>query len=156
MATYNKFNQFIEDVMKKVHNVSTDTLKLLLTNTAPVAGDIKVNDNVTPDQVQATSNAVELAAGNGYTQHGAAVTITTSSQSAGTFTLAGNQVVWTCVTAAMGPFRYVVLYNSSGGSLGARPVIAWWDYGSSVTLNVGETFTVKFNNANPGNIFTAS
>lgn len=159
MAAYNKFYQFVQDVCQKVHNFNTaggDTFKLLLTNTAPVAGDIKVNDNVTPDQIQSTSLANELAAGSGYTQGGTSIgTPTTASQTSGTFTLAANQVVFTS-SGTIGPFRYVVLYNSTGGSLGARPVVAWWDYGSSITLNNGETFTVQFNSANPGTIFTVA
>jgi hypothetical protein len=37
VATFNKFNQFVEDLAEKVHNLQSDTLKNLLTNTAPVA-----------------------------------------------------------------------------------------------------------------------
>lgn len=158
MATYNKFNQFVEDLANGVHNFSSHTLKLALfvpgAPTPPNAADTDVNTSVSPDQLISTSNINEIAAGNGYTEDGETITITTNSQSGGTYTLAGNQVVWTCVTAAMANFRYVVLYNISGGAAGTRPAIAWWDYGATVTLNVGETFTAKFNNANPGTIFT--
>jgi len=158
MATYNKFNAFVEDLANAVHNFSTHTFKLALfvpgAPTPPNAADTDVNTTPSPNQLISTSNINEIAAGNGYTEDGESITITTNSQSGGTYTLAANQVVWTCVTAAMAAFRYVVLYNISGGAAGTRPVIAWWDYGSSVTLNVGETFTSKFNNANPGTIFT--
>lgn len=158
MATYNKFNQFVEDLAKAVHTFGTHTLKLALfvpgAPTPPNAADTDVNTSVSPDQLISTSNINEIAAGNGYIEDGESLTITTSSQSGGTFTLAANQIVWTCVTAAMAAFRYVVLYNISGGAAGTRPAIAWWDYGSSLTLQVGETFTAKFNNANPGTIFT--
>ena len=155
MATYNKFNQFVEDLANAVHNFSTHTLKLGLTNTSPNAADTHVDTVLSPDVIEATSNAVEIAAGNGYTEGGETITITTNSESGGTYTLAANQVVWTCVTAAMATFRYVYLYNNSGGAAATRPVISWWDYGAGgVTLNVGETFTAKFNNANPGTIFT--
>jgi len=155
MATFNKVNIFVEDLANGVHNFSTATLKLGLTNTAPNAADTDVNTSLSPDRIISTSNADEIAAGNGYTENGESLTLTTNSQSGGTYTLAANQVVWTCVTAAMATFRYVYLYNISGGAAGTRPLISWWDYGvGGVTLNVGETFTVKFNNASPGTILT--
>jgi len=154
MAAYNKFNQFVEDLANGVHNLSSNSIKLGLTNTAPNAADTDLNTSLSPDRLIATSNADEIAGGNGYTEGGEAVTITTNSQSGGTYTLAANQVVWTCVTSAMATFRYVYLYNVTAGAAGTRPLIAWWDYGSGVTLGVGETFTAKFNNANPGTIFT--
>ena len=155
MATYNKFQQFVEDLAKGGHGVGTHTLKRGLTNTSPNVADTDVDTTLSPDRIISTSNANEIAAGNGYTENGESVTITTSSQVAGTFTLAGNQVVWTGGPAAMATFRYPYLYNITGGAAATRPVIAWWDYGvGGVTLNVGETFTAKFNNANPGTIFT--
>lgn len=155
MATFNKVNIFVEDLANGVHNFSSNTLKIGLTNTSPNAADVDVNTSLSPDRIISTSNADEIAAGNGYTEGGEALTLTTNSQSGGTYTLAANQVVWTCVTAAMATFRYVYLYNSSAGAAATRPLISWWDYGvGGVTLNVGETFTVKFNNANPGTILT--
>lgn len=158
MATYNKFNQFVEDLANAVHNFSSHTFKLALfvpgAPTPPNAADTDVNTSVSPDQLISTSNINEIASGNGYTEDGASLTLTTNSQSGGTYTLAANQIVWTAGPAAMAAFRYVVLYNITGGAAGTRPVIAWWDYGSSLTLNNGETFTAKFNNANPGTVFT--
>jgi hypothetical protein len=154
MAVYNKFQVFAEEVCEKVHNLGSDALKLGLTNVSPNVADTHLDTALSPDVLESTSNATEIAAGNGYTEGGEAVTVTTSSQVAGTYTLAANQVVWTAVTGSMATFRYVYLYNNTGGAAATRPIIAWWDYASGVTLAVGETFTVKFNNANPGTIFT--
>jgi hypothetical protein len=154
MATYNKANIFVEDLANGVHNLSSNTLKLGLTNTSPNAADTDVNTSLSPDRIISTSNADEIASGNGYTEGGEALTITTNSQSGGTYTLAANQIVWTATGGTIGAFRYVYLYNSSAGAAGTRPFISWWDYGSSITLNAGETFTVKFNNSSPGTIFT--
>lgn len=151
---YNKANQFVEDLAKKKHDLSADSLKLALTNTSPNAADTVVDTSTSPDTVKATSNAVELAAGSGYLEGGTALTITTAAQAGGTFTLAANQIVWTAAGGTIGPFRYPYLYNNTGGAAATRPLISWWDYGAALTLNDGETFTVKFNSANPGTILT--
>src|SRR5262245_41098398 len=132
-VSYNKFQIFVEDVMKKKHDVSTDVLKLGLTNTSPNVADTVVDTTTSTDTVKSTSNAVEITSGSGYTEGGASITITTSSQSGGTFTLAGNQVVWTASGGTIGPLRYTYLYNSAGGAAATRPAIGWWDYGISIT-----------------------
>lgn len=140
MATFNKFNCFVENVAEKVHNLGSDTLKIMLTNSAPNAADTIYNESA--GQVQGTSNAPEITAENGYSAGGATVTITASSQSGGTYKLVGNDVVFTASGGTFGPARYAVLYNNSGGSANARPVIGWWDRGASVTPNAGETLTI--------------
>src|SRR5207253_686261 len=132
MATYNKFNQFVEDLNKKKLDVSADSLLLLLSNTSPNAADIKVDTTTSTCTIASTSNALEIAAGNGYTKKGGALTVTTASQSAGTFTLAANQVVFTASGGAIGPFRYVALFDDTSGTTSTRSVIAWWDYGSAL------------------------
>lgn len=138
MAAYNKFQNFSEELVKGNQNFATDVFKVYLTNATPSAS---------ADTVKA--DLAEISAGNGYTAGGETTTIAIS-ETGGTTTVTGTQVTWTA-TGAIGPFQYAVLYNSStaGGDL-----IAWWDYGSPVTLNTGETFTVKFNNTSPGTIFT--
>ena len=50
-------------------------------------------------------------------------------------------------TGAVGPFRYVVIYNDTPTSP-ADPLIGWYDYGSSISLASGETFTVDFDATN--------
>lgn len=89
------------------------------------------------------ADLTEIAAGNGYTAGGTAVTITASSQTSGTYKLVGNDVVFTAAGGTIGPFRYTVFYNDTPTSP-ADPLIGWWDYGSSITLQVSETFTVDY------------
>jgi hypothetical protein len=141
MAAAVKFQIFVENVAEKVHQLATDALKIMLALTAPVAAN-----NIKGD-------LTEIAAGNGYTAGGTTITITTSTHTTGTYTLAGNQVVFTAAGGAIANFRYPVLYNDTPSSP-ADPLIMFWDYGATVTLNDTETFTVKFNNANPGTIMT--
>lgn len=135
MAAATKFNSFIEDVAEKVHNLGSDVLKVMLTNTAPV-----VTNTV-------KANLTEISAGNGYTAGGTAPTITSSAQSSGTYKLVLGDVVFTAAGGSIGPFRYAVLYNDTPTSP-ADPLIEFWDYGSSITLNDTETFTVDFDPTN--------
>ena len=141
MATYNKFNAWVE-ALEEVANLESDTIKVMLVNSpAPVATK------------SVKADLTEIGTGNGYSAGGTAATITTKSQTSGTYTLAANQVVFTASGGTIGPFRYAVLYDDTPTSP-ADPLIAWWDYGSAITLQDGETFTVKFSNADPGTIFT--
>lgn len=133
MAAFNKFNQFVADLAQKVHNLSTsaDTLKVMLTNSAPVATNT------------VKANLTEISAGSGYSAGGTSTAITSSSQTSGTFKLVITDTVFTASGGSIGPFRYAVLYNDTPTSP-ADPLIGWWDYGSNITLNDGETFTVNF------------
>lgn len=128
MAAFNKFDQFVADRSNKVHNLGADVLKFALTNTAPLATNTVI------------ANITQIGGVNGYTTGGTAVGITSSTQTAGTYSLVPTaDVVFTASGGSMGPFQYVVLYNSTavGG-----PLISWYDRGSAVTLLDTETFTV--------------
>lgn len=138
MASYNKFNVFTKDVVEGKHNFSSHTFKVMLTNTAPVATNSVKGD------------LTEISAGNGYTAGGTATTITVSTTS-GTAKVTGTDIVFTASGGSVGPLRYAVLYNDTQTSP-AKPLVAWWDYGSSITLNDTETLTVDFDNTN--GIFT--
>lgn len=146
MASFNKFQVFAADVGNKVHNLGSDTLKLILLDAAPAATDTAYNDTT---HVMTGSSAAEIAAGNGYTQGGATVASTAYSQSSGTAKLTGNAVTWTASGGAIAQFRYVVLYNSSGGSSGARPIIGWWDTAAEQNVSSGNAF--KFGKDSSGN-----
>lgn len=139
MASFNKFNQFVEDLAHAVHDLKTGTghtLKVLLTNTAPVAANAVKAD------------LTEISAGNGYSAGGTTVGTLTGAQTSGTFKLVGGtDPLFTASGGSIGPFRYAVLYNDTPTSP-ADPLIGWWDYGSSITLAAGETFTVDIDQTN--------
>lgn len=139
MATFNKFNDFSEQLVIGVEDFDANTYKVMLVNSpAPVATN------------SVKADLTEISAGNGYSAGGTATTIAVSETS-GTTTVTGTQVVFTASGGSIGPFRYVVLYNDTAAS---KNLVGWWDYGSSISLADTETFTVKFNNASPGTIFT--
>lgn len=131
MASYQKFQQFAEDLCKKVHDLHTDTLKVYLSNAAPSAS----GDAVFAD-------LAEISAGAGYTAGGEDVQ-NSVSETTGTATVAAVDVTWTASAGTIGPFQYVALYNDTPTSP-ADPLIAWWDYGAPLTLGDGESFTVDF------------
>jgi hypothetical protein len=131
MATFNKFHSFVEALAEKVHNLGSDTLKVYLSNATPSAS---------ADLVKA--DLAEISAGNGYTAGGNQATISSSSQTSGTYKLVlADPATWTASGGSIGPFQYAVLYNDTAAN---DELIGWWDYGSAVTLNAGETFTVDF------------
>lgn len=135
MATFVKFNKFLDQIGKKCYDFSSDTLKFALTNTAPTAAS---DTGFLPG-----SSHPPPAAANGYTTGGHAATIASWSETGGTATLAcTTDVVITATTGGIGPFRYVILYDDTTSSPVADPLIGYWDYGSSITLAVGETFTI--------------
>lgn len=126
MATYTKFQPFVEALAEKTHNLGADTLKVALTNTAPNATDAQL------------SQITQIANGNGYTTGGSTTAQSSSAQTSGTYKLVLGDVVFTASGGSIGPFRYAVLYNDTATN---DELIGYWDYGSAVSLADGETFT---------------
>ena len=133
MATFNKFQQFVEDLAKGVHNFTSDstcsvTVALTAAANAPVATN-SVLANLT--QISYTNLSSRIVTG------------VTAEHTTGTVTFTANDLVLTSSGGPTGPFRYVVLYNDDPTSP-ADPLIGWYDYGSDITLADGETLTIDF------------
>ena len=129
MATFNKFNAWAEN-MVEVANLGTDQFVIALSNTAPVATNSVLADIA---QISYTN----LSSRN--------VTTASSTQTGGTYSLTLNNLVLTA-SGAVATFRYVILYDDTPTSP-ADPLVGWWDYGSSITMANGETFTIDFTGA---------
>lgn len=125
MATFNKFNSFVEALAEGTHNLGADTLTIALTNSAPAAGNT-VLANITEISYTNVSSRV--------------LTSVTSAQTGGTYTLDAADLVLTA-SGTVPTFRYVVLYNDTATS---DELIGYYDYGSAVDLLNGETFTITF------------
>lgn len=126
MASFNKFQPFVEALAEKLHNLGSDQIVVALTNTAPNA-----TDSVLTDITQITYT--NLSSRN--------VTTTSSAQTTGTYKLVLADLVLTASGGSVGPFRYVVLYNDTAA---ADNLIGYYDYGSALTLLDGETLTIDF------------
>jgi hypothetical protein len=127
MATYNKFNSFVEAICEKKHDLSSDaiTVALCAAANAPVA----TNSELTDLTVASVANLDDVTP-----------TVSSSSQSSGTYKLVLTDLTMTA-SGAVGPFRYVVLYNDTAAN---DELICWYDYGSEVTLASGDTFKLDF------------
>lgn len=132
MATYNKFQVFVQDKAHGVHNLSTGALKAALTNTAPVATNTVL------------ANLTEISYTNCSSR---AITTSSSAHTTGTYKLTLADLTLTASGGSVGPFRYVVVYNDTPASP-ADPLIAWFDYGSSITLADTETLLIDFDGTN--------
>ncbi len=132
MATFNKFNSFVEALAEKVHNLGSDQIMVALcaAANAPVAGNSTLSD------------LTEIA----YTNLSArTVTTVTSAQSGGTYKLTLQDLTLTASGGSVAEFRYIVLYNDTASN---DELIGWYDYGSGLTLANGESLTIDFDGSN--------
>jgi hypothetical protein len=138
MATYNKFNLFTQDVCDAVYSFKSGvhTFKVMLTNTAPVA----------TNHIYSDISAGELTTTGGYTVGGIS-SATSDSSTSGTEKVLATNVTWTGSAGGMGPFRYVVVYDTTP-TTPLKPLVCWFDNGSSISLAAGDTFTVSFDATN--------
>jgi hypothetical protein len=135
VATWQIKNAFKEELGDETHDLAADTLKVMLTNTAPsLANSVK-------------ADLTEIAAGFGYSAGGTALAGVTFGQTGGTATLAfGTDLTFTAAGGTMGTFRYLELYNDTAAN---DELIGHLDYGTTVSLATGESFTLT-----AGTVFT--
>ncbi len=134
MATLTKFEEFSENLGKGVFNLSTDQLKIALTNTAPTAATDSVYADIT-SPIAGTNL-------DGATPFN--VTTTSFEQTSGTAKLILADLTLTA-TDSVGPFQYVVLYSDTASN---KELIGYYDYGSVVTLSTNDTFKVDWDGTN--------
>jgi len=130
MASYNKFEGFVGYLGLKVIDCNVDLFDVYVSNATPSASA----DNVKTDLAAITEE-------NGYTESDAQ---NTYSETSGTGTCVTVDITWTASGGSFGAFRYVVMFDETVSSPVTDPLIAWWDYGSSITINDGESFKVDF------------
>ena len=130
MASYTKINKFVEALAEKAHNLGSDQLVIALTNTAHTSTWGQLSD------------LTEVAYTNLSSRN---ITTTTSAQTAGTYKLVLADLVLTSTGGTTGPFRYIYIYNDTATN---DELIGYYDYGSAITLQDGDTFTIDFDASN--------
>lgn len=132
MASFNKFNSFVEAVAEKVHNLGSDQLAVALTATAnaPVAGNSQ------------KSNLTEISYTNLSSRN---LTTSSSSQTSGTYKLVIADLVLTASGGSVAAFQYIVIFNDTATN---KELIGWYNYGSALTLLNTETLTLDFDATN--------
>ena len=138
MASFNKVNDF---VVNAVHNMDleSDQLAVALTNTAPGSE----SSNPTADGNGIVGNLTEICYTNCSSRN---LTTSSSSQSSGVYKLVVADLTLTA-SGTVGPFRYIYIFDDTVTSP-ADPIIGYYDYGTSLTLNNGDTFTLDFSPSN--------
>jgi hypothetical protein len=139
MATFNKVNDF---VVNAVHNMDleSDQVVVALSNTAPASE----STNPATDGNGILSNVTQASYTNLSSRN---VTTSSSTQTSGTYKLVLADITLTSTGGSTGPFRYVYIYNDTV-TAPADALIGYYDYGSSLTLNDGDSLTVDFSAAN--------
>jgi len=141
MASFNKLNGFVEHLAEKVHDLGANQLVVALSNTAPGS------ESTPPTGSTAAcilANVTQISYTNCSTRN---ITTSSSAQTSGTYKLTLTDLVLTASGGTVGPFRYVYIYNDTPTSP-ADPLIGYYDYGASITLQDGETFTIDFDGTN--------
>jgi hypothetical protein len=126
MANFNKYYCTVDDLCRAKHDWANHVLKAFLTNTAPDA-----NNHI------GLANATEITRANNYNNTTISQNI---SQTGGVESLKAVSVTFTAAGGNFGPFRYVGIFNDNTTSP-ADALVGWWDYGSSISCNNGESFT---------------
>jgi len=132
MASFTKVNDFVVNLANAM-DLDADTLIVALSNTDPTSGT-----DVTADGNGILANVSQISYTNLSSRTLANVT---STQTSGTYKLSADDLTLTASGGSVAAFRYIVVYDDSVTSP-ADPVIGYYDYGTSLTLNDGDTFTI--------------
>lgn len=132
MASFTKVNDFVVNLANTM-DLDANTLIVALSNTDPTSGT-----NVVSDGNGILANISQISYTNLSSR---TLQNVTSTQSSGTYKLSADDLTLTASGGSVAAFRYIVIYNDSVTSP-ADPVIGYYDYGTSLTLNDGDTFTI--------------
>lgn len=125
MASFVKIDSFVENLAEKFIDLGGTGLTVALTNTAHTASWDELADLT---QVSYTNLSSRV------------ITVASSAQTSGTYKLVLTDLVLTA-SGSVGPFRYIYIYDDASTN---DKLICYYDYGSSISMSSGETFTIDF------------
>jgi hypothetical protein len=130
MATYTKYEPFIENLINEVVDAfgTTDTFRAVIHTDAPTVA----TDDQLADLTQIT--------GTGYP--GTNDIQNDSTRTGGTVTMTAVDVVWTATAADWtGTAQYVSIYDDTAAG---DELMCSFNYGTTFAVGNGETFTLNF------------
>lgn len=139
MASFVKINDFVANAVENM-DLESDQLVIALSNTAPGSE----SSNPTADGNGILGNVTQVSYSNLSSRN---LTTSSSGQSSGVYKLVLADLTLTASGGSVAAFRYVYIYNDTVTSP-ADPLVGYYDYGSSLTLNDGDTFTIDFSPSN--------
>jgi len=125
MPILQKFNDFVEQVLRAKHDFGSHVFKVALTNAAPAATNTVLAD-------------ITQISGGSYTTGGYVLDGVTLTETGGTAKVVIADEVITASGGSIGPFRYAVVYNDTTSG---KPLVGYVDRGDSITLLDGEAVT---------------
>lgn len=129
--TPTKFYGFTAYLATKLVNLASDQFKMVLTNTAPnVSTTVKYSDI-----------ANEITTAGGYSTGGLSITTASAASASGVYTVKLTDLAFTALVTPADAWRYAILIDDTPTD---KPCVQWYDYGSSLTLVVGESITFDF------------
>lgn len=135
MASFVLINDWLDNLVENA-DLASDQFVVALSNTAP-------GSETTPptgDGDGILGNITEVSYTNCSTRN---ITTTSSSQTGGTYSLVLQDLTLTASGGTVGPFRYVYIYDDTVATP-VDPLVCYYDYGSSITLNDTETLLIDF------------
>ena len=142
MASFVKVNDFVANAVENM-DLESDQLVIALSNTAPSSE----SSNPTADGNGILGNVTQISYSNISGSNPRNLTTTSSGQTGGVYKLILADLTLTASGGSVAAFRYIYIYNDTVTSP-ADPLIGYYDYGSSLTLNDGDTFTIDFSPSN--------
>lgn len=124
-VAFTKIDSFVENLAEKQIDLSWSGLTIALTDTAHTSTWDELADLT---QISYTNLSSRV------------LTVSSSSQTSGTYKLIINDLVLTA-SWDVWPFRYIYMYDDNSTN---DKLIGYYDYGSSVTLHDWDTFTIDF------------
>lgn len=126
-------NNFTLHLGQKLHGFIADDIRVILSN---------VTVSVSMEFI---ASVTEIAAGNGYTTNGIALTGKAWTTAAGVAKFVATDPVWTASGGSIAASRYAVLFNNTPSP--NKPIIGYWDYTTSAAVAPGESLTLDMDAA---------
>lgn len=126
MASFLKFQKFVEALAEKKHNLGADQIKIALSNVAPDPA----TDGVLADITEIDYTGLSARE----------VTTTSSSQAAGLYKLILASLTLTA-SGDIDQFRYIILYNDTAA---ADDLIGYYDNVDPIDMVAADEFDINF------------